>query len=204
MKRLVVLLAAAAVLAPDAGADAAMVTYLEIFTLSGSLGNTTFTNAQVTFTQTADTNSVIQLSPLGASNQDLTSTISIEGGASASFLDPTYTLDSYNSRIFGTSFELNMTNGGGIGKVTSQEDGDTYPNALSVSTGPVTGLAFYQTVASYDTSAGALTIDSFSSTGIFQTSVAAVPEPASVALMASGLVTAGLTGWYRSRRRKIG
>ena len=95
---------ATALAASGAGnACAGLVTYTETATVSGSLGSTTFTDATITITQTADTASGVMTSPLTHALYilDATATLSLAGGDLDSPLSASFTITTYT--VAGTS-----------------------------------------------------------------------------------------------------
>ena len=197
---------ATALVASGAGnARAGLVTYTEMATVSGSLGSTTFTDATITFTQTADPANGVVITPLThrLNVLDITATLVITGGDLASPLSATITETTYT--FVGTKtgtvgfghLILPVGNAPLIAAVNAAPT--TYD--LTTSLGPVSGPSSIQPPGhSWATTAGGLILNE-AGTVTFQAS--AVPEPSSLALGAVACAT-GLAIAAGRRRRQVG
>ncbi len=193
---------ATALVASGAGhARASLMTYTETVTASGSLGSTTFTDATITFTQTADTANVVT-NPISHSKKvvDTTATLVITGGDLASPLTASFTSAT-------TTFCNPSGSGGLLGRqvgpfnidilVLSNPAFATYD--LTTPLGPISGPSGINGgLAVATTTAGDLTLDE-AGTVTFQ----AVPEPSSLALAAVACAT-GLAIAAGRRPRRVG
>ena len=200
---------ATALAASGAGnARASLVTYTETATVSGSLGSTTFTDATITITQTADTASGVMTSPLTHALyiRDTTATLLLTGGDLTSPLSASFTFTTYT--VAGTSGSV------GVGQRVGPPAFGFTPQILAAlgaapgydlisSIGPVSGPAFIQpdTSITYGTTAGDLNLIEADGNAAFQ--AAAVPEPSSLALgVVAGAI--GLASAVTRRVRRVG
>lgn len=198
---------ALAIMAGLAGkTEAAFVTYTETATGSGTLGTTTFTNAALTFTQTADTANVIYVfngDPRSGSYSymvgDATATVTIAGVGTASFTGPTFTTDSPTGRFGG------LGSGGPVfgGNIILDVGSPVFANYnLQSSFGPASGDPGITTSnifsINYATNLGDLALNSVTGQATFQASV--VPEPSSLTL---GTIAALVGLGVRARRRAL-
>ncbi len=204
MKRLAILLAAM-LLAPSAGADAALITFTETTTGTGSLAGKSFTAATITFSETVDTTSTSAGSFMNSTSGyflDLTSTVSVDGIGTASFTGSTFnviTLITPTSPFSPTQIALGLgTPGGGGFVIYSFTAAGNQTNFYRVSSGPLANNPGGNLQSSIATSAGLLTIDSIGSAGSFQSALAPVPEPSSLALCG----IAGMAGLMIARARR--
>jgi hypothetical protein len=181
---------------------AAPITYTETVVASGSLGGTPFTNALVTFTQTADTAAITTVSPGLLEVQDITSTVSVAGVGAGAFAGPTVTFVN----------QASIAANAGLAVDTVSSNGPIILNAfnpalaaynLATSIGPVSGpLPTYAPGTAFATFAGdfVINVNGISGNSTFQaTLVAAVPEPSSL-VMAGAAALAGLGYAWRRRR----
>jgi hypothetical protein len=174
-----------------APAGAALVTYTESVTASGSLGGSAFTDALVTITGTADTDDVMDLGNVFI--VPTSTTVSIAGVGTATFTDTIVAVDN------------RVTSLAGFGNMTANVFvmGTTDPAFLTYDlrspigpiSGPVGGV-----LGPSATTLGALAFTSTSGNSTF-TAVTAVPEPSSAVLMGAGVV--GMLGYGWRRRRRV-
>ncbi len=198
---------ATALVASGAGhARASLMTYTETATVSGSLGSTTFTDATITFTQTADPANGVVIAPVlhELNVLDITATLMITGGDLTSPLAATITESTYT--FVGTAglrsgnvgfghLALPVGNAPLIAAIAAAPP--TYD--LTTSLGPVSGPSFIQAPGhTWATTAGDLILDE-AGTVTFQ----AVPEPSSLALAAVACAT-GLAIAAGRRPRRVG
>ena len=165
------------------GAQAGWMTYTETATASGSLGNVAFTNATMTFTQTADSGSVYAGQGLDYVSQvtDNTATVTISSVGTARLTTDTDTFVNRGSAYAGIAYH-----GASYDLVLLSVSNFSFLNYdLKSPIGPVGGSTFYgeQQVA---TDRGLLTFQPTQSNLIF-TAAAAVPEPSCVLMLAIGL-----------------
>ncbi len=184
--------------------EAAFVTYTETATGSGTLGTTTFTNAALTFTQTAETANVIYvLNGIGAGGPgdyayavgNATATITIAGVGTASFTGQTSTFNDVTKPISGLEF------GGPVfgGSVILGFFSPALPNYdLRSSIGPVASTTVYFGPMNFATNLGNFTLSSTTDPATFQANV--VPEPSSLTL---GTIAALVGLGVRARRRAL-
>ncbi|HEY5328650.1 MAG TPA: PEP-CTERM sorting domain-containing protein [Acidobacteriaceae bacterium] len=163
-------------------AHADAITYTVTSTASGSLDGTSFSNALVTITGSADTSNIT--SPIaGIYLSDLTTTVSVAGVGS----------DTLTDTIHVVSNQLNPV--GGFGDVSTNSALLFAVNSafssydLSTAFGPVSGLASYNAGAGYATTSGSFVIDSASGATFVATAAApAIPEPSSLLLLTTGVM----------------
>ncbi len=174
-------LALAVLAASCAVSRADLIDYTETFSSSGTLGATSFTNEQITFSETADTDSLSVLDghyTIGLTGVNVT----IGGVGTVSLSDTVSEFDNQNTSYLGL---VDRVTGGTI----SYQNTSVYNSyTLITPIGPVSGDSpSYE--GNFATSSGYLHFTSPSGTSSFTASPAAVPEPSSssVVLMAMGL-----------------
>jgi hypothetical protein len=166
-----------------AAVRADIIKYTESFQATGTLGGQSFTDQAVTLTAFGDTATFFS-TPAVAEVDAVTSTVSIDGLATASFTDVLTVFDVYDPRfggIFGFTDE-NSTTGGDILDVQASVF-LTYD--LTSPIGPIasTFADFFSLNNPSETSAGDLIFTSIADSVIV---TAAVPEPSSIVLSALG------------------
>ena len=184
-------------------AEANFVTYTETVVATGSLGGTAFTNALVTFTQTADTNDILHTTSSSYSLDALTSTVDVAGLGTASFTNPTLIgVQHAGTGSFAGLVEGTAAVGGPIIFAVNDVAFDTYD--LKTSIGPIVGTPVYAPFTGFKTSLGLFVINlPANQTGgaTFVANVALIPEPSSFVL--SGIAIVSGLGYARSRRKTV-
>ena len=177
--------------------EAAFATYTETVVGSGSLGGVAFTNQLITLTQTADTTNVTLSSTSIPfySVQAVTSTISLAGFATASFIAPTFVGSQSAPPLSGSGLGQMNVGGPSLISITSRIPSNY---DLKSSLGPVTGSSLVLTNFNLATTTGNFVITAAANTATFQARVGAVPEPSSLALV-SITALGGLGAWTRRR-----
>ena len=214
MKRFLILVAAltmSAVLGWAAPTQAAPITYTETSMASGTLGGTPFTNALVTVELTADTSGVIEPVPGVFVNQG-TATVMIDGLGTATFNDPNGYAAVFFSNGPGVAFFDDAahfpSSGTAIfGLLDASLAGYDLQSAFGPVTGTGTGLATEPngSPVAFSTTAGNLLLtdggDPVTLTVTVGPVPTAVPEPASLSLLAVGALGA-MTARRRRQRQK--
>lgn len=183
--------------------QAVPITYTETTIASGSLGGSAFTDSQVTVSFVGDTDSVVSPMPGFVLNAVGTASVSVAGGAAATF-------DAGRQ----TAFVFQGMNGAGIGAqsrdATVDQGGQTYILAnngpafsaydLRSAIGPVVGPAVFRPGLAFSTTAGDFTLTSASAvTYAAAAAPTAVPEPDSLVLLGAGLLGFILAGVSKLR-----
>lgn len=181
-------------------AEAAPITYTQTAIASGTLGVTTFTNALVTLTQTADTNNVL-FSNNFYSVVPATSLFSVAGIGSGSFTSSTFTASQPSNGLAGLG---SGTAGVGGPAVLSVINSAFLTYDLKTSIGPISATGVINPGLVLTTTAGNFSLSSVSGNATFQATLgapAAVPEPSEwLAMGMAGTSVMGLM--VRARRRK--
>ena len=171
--------------AVDNPASAGSITYIETATASGSLGGTSFMNALLTFTATADTNNVISVpgSPgvLGVNNSS--AMIDIMGIGSATLTEATLTFVNTNTNVEAAGLTAG-TVASPVVDLLGVKNSAFATYGLTTSIGPLSGTLFsrYWLTHDYD-GAGDLVLTTLlnSPGGTFQAiSEPSVPEPSTL------------------------
>ena len=204
--------------------DASPITYVFSGTGSGAIGGTSFTDALVLYTGTADTGDVVTLSFMGFTFYAVALdglTVNIAGIGTATITDPAEVFD-FPQAIIDPDGEIPPLPGLILGRIDSPPDlggftgmAAVFSNSLAgydirTSFGPINdigGVGFIDACGTPDhdpclgTSLGALSFTTnIEDVGTF-TAIQAVPEPATVVLPGGGL--AALASRRRSRRLRV-
>ena len=198
----VTVLATALVASGAGNARAGLVTYTETATVSGSLGSTTFTDATITTTQTADPANGVVFTPLThrLNVLDITATLVITGGDLTSPLSATITETTYTfvTTTTGTVGFGHLIIPVGNAPLIAAIDAAPTTYDLTTSLGPVSGPPSIQPPGhSWATTAGGLILNE-ADTVTFQ---ASVPEPSSLLLAGIAALT-GMGMWARARPQR--
>lgn len=177
----------AALAALSTAAPAAPYVYTITATATGALDGTSYTNALVTLTATADTANV--LGGGGVFIVPATVTVSVAGVGADAFTGPFDVFDNQNTLIGG----LDQTDGTGDVLDTVDPAFGTYD--LRSPIGPVTGGAIYEFGTGFATTRGLFHIDA-ATTSTFTASPQAVPEPSAFAALGVGALAV-----FRRRKR---
>lgn len=170
-----------------APAFAIPITYTEQAVASGSLDGVAFTDAAVVLTMTNDTANVTGSAPVFTNFG--TSTVSVAGGAPETFTNTTHVFSNQGVTTVGFTEALDILDDVNASFATYD---------LTTAIGPIVGTPLFDTGHSFDTNSGAFILSSVSGNVTFTATLAAVPEPSALALLAVGL--AGFLGVARLRR----
>lgn len=172
-------------------AFAVPITYTEQAVGSGSLDGVAFTDATVVLTMINDTANVIG-GPALFENIG-TATVSVADGAPETFTDAMEVFSA--PAIPGVGFS-DLT----LGVDILDNVNSTFATyGLTTSIGPITGAPLFSAGVSFPTDSGAFILHGVTGNVTFTASLAAVPEPSALALLAAAL--AGLFGVARLRQR---
>ena len=178
---------------------AALITYTESATASGSLDGVTFTDATVLLSMNNDTTNVTSGGG-GFFFNFGTATVSIGGGPAVTFTNPIDVFSYQPSTIVGFSDTT-------VGlDILDTLNGSFATYALTTSIGPITDVSLTNGGFSFPTSGGAFVLTSVvdrMSTFTATTTLAAVPEPQTWALMLVGFAGLGYAGYRRSRKSRL-
>jgi len=169
-------------------AFAVPITYTEQAVGSGSLDGVAFTDASVVLTMINDTGNVTGSAPVFTNLGTLT--VSVAGGAPETFTNTTHAFS--NQRVTTVGFTETVD-------ILDDVSASFATYDLTTAIGPITGTPIIDASTSYPTSSGAFNLSSVSGNVTFTATLAAVPEPSALALLAAAL--AGLFGIARLRQK---
>jgi hypothetical protein len=182
------LMAAGAELLVVSPALAIPITYTEADTANGSLNGVIFNNANIVLTMSSNTTTVNGPTNVG------TLTLSINGGASVTFTDPTFAFAVDTASPPGGA--AGFTDKGAIpDDILDVSNGSFATYNLATAIGPLTGPTTFNADTPFPTTGGSFILTAVGSTGTF-TATTAVPEPSPLALLTLALVVLG----FLSRR----
>jgi hypothetical protein len=168
------------------------ITYTERVTGSGSLNGVAFNNATILLTETSDTSNVTNQ----GSNPHIfvnigTVTLIIDGGIPVTFTDTVAARD-YQPGPVADFIDLTSVTAilGTLNNTFATYD-------VTTAIGPITDTATFNIAGSFPTTGGAFILTSVDGSSTF---TAAVPEPASLTLVATGLLGLGAIKWRRRMR----
>jgi hypothetical protein len=214
MKRFLVLVTALTtigVLGWAAPTQAAAITYTTVSIASGTLGATPFTDALVTVELTADTSGVIEPVPgiffnVGTAMLTIaglgTATFNDPNGYAAVFFPPSAIPSCPCAGFFDDAAHFPASGTGIFGLVDASLAGYDLQSAFGPLTGTGIGVATNPdgSPVAFSTTAGTLLLTDGGDLVTFTATVAAVPEPGSLSLVAVGALGA-LAAWRRRQRQ---
>lgn len=197
-------------------AEATPITYIEEFTATGSLGTSTFTNADLRYSFTGDTENVVTV-PCNCRTPDVpiyenttgTTTVSVSGIGTAMFTNPAGVFSRPDAHTFGFSGTLynsflsaldpNLTIDQIFDAALGNYDLTTFIGPIAIAENE--HFSFITDEYGVNTTTGLLNVTAISGGPTF-TAIRSesVPEPASLPLFAAGLVVFGIA-CRRQRRR---
>ena len=175
-------------------AMAGSITYTESDTASGTLGTASFTNALVTISFSGNTSTVSQTSLGFWENDTGTTTVTIAGIGTETFTDAMFAFDNQGAIAAGIG-DNSCTGCRGSVMDTFNLAFGSYD--LMSAIGPLSGGVFIRPDLSYGTNSGLLNFSSAGATSTFTATTTAVPEPACLMLLGSGVL--GLAGVVRRK-----
>src|SRR6516225_262404 len=175
-------------------AMATALTYSVSDTASGFLGPTPFTDAMVTVSASGDSGNVMCGGGFCELDILTSATVTIAGLGTANFTDVMFVFDNQPSQVAGIGDNTCVGCRGSVLDTTNAVFG-AYD--LQSPIGPISGPVFFRPDLRYGTDMGLLQFTSAGDTSTFTASGEAVPEPASLMLLGTGLVS--VVGFARRR-----